>query len=79
VAAFCRDQGISAKCFYYHVRRQRLLSVDSAPSGFVRAELPTNQTSASQDRLQLQYGRCQLHLPAGTSPTWLAALVMALS
>lgn len=79
VAAFCRDQDISAKCFYYHVRRQRLLMVDSVPSGFVRAECSATQANASQERLSLQIGRCQLHLPADISVPWLAKLVTALS
>jgi len=80
VAAFCRQQDINAKNFYYHIKRQRSASADEAPSAFVRAELDGGpDTRQNPSNIRLQRGRCQLELPRDMSPLWIAELVVALS
>jgi len=80
VAEFCRQQDLSAKRFYYQIKRQRSITTEKPAPAFVRAELDsTTVDRQSQQAIQLQRGRCQLRLPVNTSPRWVAELMMALS
>jgi len=79
VAEFCRTRDLNPKNFYYHIKRQRSAAEPTAPA-FVRADLNgTIVDRQNQMGIQLQRGRCQLHLPANTSTRWIAELMANLS
>lgn len=75
VAAFCRDKNLIAKNFY----NQRSIKLRKASSDkpFVRAHRAQPVYVISD--ISISYGRVQLQLSAGTSPKWLADLLVALA
>ena len=80
-AAFCRDQNISPKRFYYHSRKQRDKPRSNGPA-FVRAEvIPAKSATVHQPlpSINIKYGRSQLLLPPSTPVIWLAELLVALA
>lgn len=77
IAAFCRENNIKVKYFYYH-RSQYLKNIK--PSPFVRASPPNTKVPDDQSAsLTLRWGSGQLHLPADVSTAWLASLMKALA
>ena len=77
IVAFCRDNNINHKHFYYH-RSQSLKGPN--PSPFIQAKLPAAKRPASDsDKLTLQCGNGQLQLSANVSAVWLASLMKALA
>jgi len=80
VAEFCRTRDLNPKNLYYQIKRQRSKTSEPAAPAFVRAELDSVSINHQDQRaIQLQRGRCQLTLPASSSPRWIAELMMALS
>jgi len=80
VAEFCRTRDLNPKNLYYQIKRQRSETTEPAAPAFVRAELDSARIDhQEQQGIKLQRGRCQLRLPANTSPRWVAELMMALS
>ena len=61
-AAFCRQQGINPKRFYYHNRRRQQQSVNPVPSSFVRASLVDEIKTEHRgtELIRFHYGRCAL-------------------
>lgn len=72
MAAFCREQGIRGKSFYYWHRKR--VAPASAGSAFVRVTSPLRPVSACT----LRVGAAELVLDE-VSPLWLAELIRALA
>ena len=76
VAAFCRDKNLTAKNFY-NQRSNKLRKTTGNTQPFVRAHMKPAVRSSSE--FTLIYGKLQLRLPAGSSPQWLAELMVAIA
>ena len=75
VAAFCRDNNLSAKNFY-NQRSNRARRAPGQAQSFVRAQLEPQSRDVGE--ITLRVGKNQLHIPASIPPQWLADLMVAL-
>ena len=74
---FCKQQNISASCFYKHKASNRIKPEPQA-STFIKVEVPSQKTT-KPEAIKLQHGKTRIHLPATVQPLWLADFVKALS
>ena len=71
-AAFCREHKLCPK---YFSLRKRQLRHSPPPQGFIQAHV----MASADDVLSIHYGKTELRLNPGVSPTWLAALLKQLA
>ncbi|RDH42209.1 IS66 family insertion sequence element accessory protein TnpA [Zooshikella ganghwensis] len=73
-AAFCREHKLCPK--YFSLRKRQLRHSPSPQQGFIQAHV---MASSDDDVLSIRYGKTELRLNPGVSPTWLAALLKQLA
>jgi hypothetical protein len=74
MAAFCREQGIRQKSFYYWHRK--LMKADVVLSDFIQVQMPVRTMSS---RCVLKVGAAELAFSDAVSPAWLAQVLKALT
>ncbi len=72
--AFCRQNGIAEKTFYYWLRKLRETAVESRPQ-LVALDDGAN---VADDMIHIRFGAAALDLPARTSAEAIAAVLQAL-
>ena len=75
MAAFCREQGIREKSFYYW-HRKRVAKIAEG-GAFVRVMTPASRVSAPACTMRV--GTAELAFSDAVSPTWLAQVLKALA
>lgn len=75
MAAFCREQGIREKSFYYW-HRKRVAKIAEG-GAFVRVMTPASRFSAPACTMRV--GTAELAFSDAVSPTWLAQVLKALA
>lgn len=73
-AEFCRNHNLSEA--YFYLKRKKLKAPSDKLSTFVAAR-PERQVVSGN--ASLRFGSCQLDVPTGADPQWLAQLMKSLS
>ena len=71
---FCRQRGISAKTYYYWLRKLRSQMAETVAPQLV----PLEPVAELDDLLQIQYRGAELKLPAGVDMDAVAAILRSL-
>lgn len=74
MAAFCRQQGLRQKSFYYWHRK--LMTANAASSCFIQVQMSER---VAPSRCILHVGSAELAFSDAVSPTWLAQVLRALA
>lgn len=74
MAAFCRQQDLRQKSFYYW--RRKLMKANVVPSDFIHVQMPVRTMSS---RCVLKVGAAELSVSDAVSPSWLAQVLRALA
>ena len=73
VQQWCRDNGMSAKTYYYHLRKVRESIIESTP-----AIVPLNNKVASSEKIEISDGEINIALPADMNIEALSAVIRVL-
>ena len=72
--AFCRQNGIAEKTFYYWLRKLRETAIEKQPQ-LVALD---DEGSDADDRIHIRFGAAVLDLPSRTNAEAIAAVLQAL-
>ena len=72
--AFCRQNGIAEKTFYYWLKKLRETAIEKQPQ-LVALD---DEGSIVDDMIHIRFGAAVLELPAGTDANAIASLLRAL-
>ena len=73
VQQWCRDNGMSPKTYYYHLRKVRESIIESEP-----AIVPLNNKVASSEKIEISDGEINIALPANMNIEALSAVIRVL-
>ena len=73
VQQWCRDNGMSPKTYYYHLRKVRESIIESTP-----AIVPLNNKVASSEKIEISDGEIKIALPANMNIEALSAVIRVL-
>ena len=73
VQQWCRDNGMSPKTYYYHLRKVRESVIESEP-----VIVPLNNKVASSEKIEISDGEINIALPADMNIEALSAVIRVL-
>ena len=73
VQQWCRENGISVKTYYYHLRKVRESVIESAP-----AIVPLNSKVVSPEKIEISAGEINIALPADMNIEALSSVIRVL-
>ena len=73
VQQWCKENGMSPKTYYYHLRKVRESVIESAP-----AIVPLNDKVVSHEKIEISDGEINIALPADMNIEALSAVIRVL-